>query len=62
MLLTLQAGAWLAFTIMTQSFTAGLFFAAGLAQMSIWALGKHRNYRKEFSTYPRRKAIVPLVL
>lgn len=31
--------------------------------MAIWALGKHKNYKKEFSDYPKaRKAIVPFVL
>ena len=44
-------------------YTALLFTLAGFAQMSQWALGKHRNYRKEFQRYPRgRKAIVPFLL
>lgn len=42
---------------------AALFTVAGFYQMAIWALGKHRNYKKEFSNYPRRrKAIVPFLL
>lgn len=40
-----------------------LFTLAGFAQMAQWALGKHRNYRKEFSKYPRgRKAILPFLI
>ena len=43
--------------------SALLFTLAGLYQMAEWALGKHRNYRKEFSNYPRgRKAILPFLV
>ena len=42
---------------------AGIFTAVGFYQMAIWALGKHRNYKKEFPNYPKgRKAIVPFLL
>lgn len=48
---------------MTQCIPAFLFAIAGGWQMAVWALGKHRNYRKEFSDYPKgRKAIFPFVL
>ena len=44
-------------------FLAALFAAAGIYQMSVWALGKHRNYKKEFDKYPKgRKAIFPFIL
>lgn len=59
---TYEVGAWLCFSIMTQTLTAGLFTVAGLAQMSIWAKDKHRKYKKEFKNYPNRKAIIPLFL
>ncbi len=60
---TYEVGAWLGFTVMMQSLPALLFALAGLAQMSQWALGKHRNYRNEFEKYPRsRKAIIPFLL
>ncbi|XP_050313881.1 very-long-chain enoyl-CoA reductase [Anthonomus grandis grandis] len=60
---TYEFGAWLGFTLLTSCVPAGLFALAGLYQMSIWALGKHRNYKKEFSDYPRnRKAILPFIL
>lgn len=42
---------------------AGLFAFAGFYQMAVWALGKHRAYKKDFKDYPRgRKAIIPFVL
>lgn len=60
---TYEFGSWLGFTIMTSCLPAGLFALAGMYQMSIWALGKHRNYKKEFPNYPKgRKAIVPFLL
>lgn len=60
---TYEFFSWAFFTVMTQCLPAGLFAAAGLYQMSVWAIGKHRNYKKEFSDYPRnRKAILPFIL
>lgn len=60
---TYEFGSWLFFTVMTKCAPAGLFAVVGLYQMSVWALGKHRNYKKEFPDYPKgRKAILPLVL
>jgi len=60
---TYEFYAWSGFTIMTQTLPAAAFTAAGLFQMTIWALGKHRNYKKEFKNYPRgRKAIIPFVI
>ncbi|GBP75292.1 Probable very-long-chain enoyl-CoA reductase art-1 [Eumeta japonica] len=60
---TYEFGSWLFFTIMTKCAPAGLFAAAGFYQMAIWAIGKHRNYKKEFVNYPKgRKAILPFVL
>jgi len=59
---TYEIGAWMAFTLMTQCLPVGLFTVAGAYQMAIWALGKHRNYKKEFEKYPKRKAIFPFLL
>lgn len=43
--------------------SAALFTLAGAYQMTIWALGKHKAYKKEFSQYPKnRKSIIPFVL
>ena len=60
---TYEISAWIAFSIMTQCLPAGIFTLAGAYQMTIWALGKHRNYKKEFEKYPRgRRAIIPFIL
>lgn len=60
---TYEFYSWLSFTVMTSCLPAGLFALAGLYQMSVWALGKHRNYKKEFPDYPKgRKAILPFIL
>ncbi len=59
---TYEIGSWIAFSVMSQSLPALLFTAAGFYQMTMWALGKHRNYKKEFKDYPRRKAIVPFII
>ncbi|KZC06731.1 Trans-2,3-enoyl-CoA reductase, partial [Dufourea novaeangliae] len=60
---TYEVGSWIGFTIMTSCLPAGLFTFAGAYQMTLWALGKHKAYKKEFSNYPKsRKAIIPFVL
>lgn len=60
---TYEIAAWISFSLMTQALPAFLFTLAGGGQMVIWALGKHRNYRKEFPNYPRgRKSIIPFVI
>jgi len=59
---TYEIGAWISFSIMTQCLPVGVFTLAGAYQMAIWAMGKHRNYKKEFKDYPRRKAIFPFFL
>lgn len=54
---------WVFFSIMTQCLAALLFTLAGFYQMAVWALQKHKNYKKDFPDYPRqRKAIVPFLL
>jgi very-long-chain enoyl-CoA reductase len=59
---TYEVSAWIAFSVMTQCLPAFLFTLAGFAQMKIWADGKHRAYRREFSNYPKgRTPIVPFV-
>ncbi|XP_003385897.1 PREDICTED: very-long-chain enoyl-CoA reductase-like [Amphimedon queenslandica] len=59
---TYEGGAWIAFTFMTQCLPAFFFFLAGFYQMTVWAMNKHRAYRKEFKDYPRnRKSIVPFL-
>lgn len=59
---TYEVISWIGFTIMTQTFMGGLFTFVGAAQMLQWALGKHRNYKKEFKDYPKnRKAMIPFI-
>jgi len=60
---TYEAGAWFSFSVLSQSLPALIFAVVGLAQMTLWALGKHKNYKQEFKDYPRgRKAIVPFII
>lgn len=60
---TYEIGSWIFFTVMVQSVPALLFTIAGGYQMIVWALGKHRNYCKEFEKYPRsRRSIIPFLI
>ncbi|KJE97019.1 trans-2,3-enoyl-CoA reductase [Capsaspora owczarzaki ATCC 30864] len=60
---TYEVSSWFFFNVMTWTVGGVLFMLVGLAQMSQWALGKHRNYKKEFKDYPKgRKAILPFFL
>lgn len=51
-------------TLTRSSLTAWLFLAVSGTQMALWALKKHRNYKKVFGAeYPRgRKAMIPFIL
>ncbi|KAH3773590.1 very-long-chain enoyl-CoA reductase-like [Dreissena polymorpha] len=60
---TYEALAWIGFSVMTQCLPAALFAVCGFYQMTVWAIGKHKNYKREFSNYPRgRKSIVPFLI
>ncbi|XP_023167065.2 very-long-chain enoyl-CoA reductase [Drosophila hydei] len=60
---TYEIGAWVCFSAMTSCLPAYLFAFAGAFQMTVWALAKHRNYKKEFKDYPRgRRAIFPFLI
>ncbi|KAF8602858.1 hypothetical protein BDV93DRAFT_607178 [Ceratobasidium sp. AG-I] len=60
---TFEIMAWVAFTLMTKSWASLLFIIAGTTPMIIWAIKKHKAYRREFGTdYPRnRKVLVPFL-
>lgn len=59
---TCELGAWLCFVIFTQSIGAAFFWLVSAGQISVWALKKHKQYRKEFPNYPRsRKVMVPFI-
>lgn len=47
--------AWTAFSVMTGLTSAWVFTALATAQMYLWALKKHRAYKKEFPAYPKHR-------
>lgn len=54
--------AWAAFTVLTLNPASALFAAVSTAQMWVWAVKKHKNYKKEFGKeYPKRKAMFPFI-
>ncbi|SNX86056.1 related to TSC13 - Enoyl reductase involved in very long chain fatty acid elongation [Melanopsichium pennsylvanicum] len=54
--------AWAAFTVLTLNPASALFAAVSTAQMFVWAIKKHKNYKKEYGKeYPRRKAMFPFI-
>lgn len=54
--------AWSAFTVLTLNPASALFAAVSTGQMFVWAVKKHKNYKKEFGKdYPRRKAMFPFI-
>lgn len=60
---------WVGFTLASQSVASAVFTVVGAAQMTVWAIAKHRRYRKEFDgqdgreMYPKnRKILIPFVL
>jgi len=55
---------WVGFSIMTNVAFSYLFTLVGLYQMSVWAQGKHKNYKKTYDkeyTSLNRKAIIPFI-
>ncbi|KAG8690643.1 3-oxo-5a-steroid 4- dehydrogenase [Ceratobasidium sp. 395] len=60
---TFEIIAWVAFTLMTKSWASLIFIVAGTTPMIIWAIKKHKAYRREFgASYPRnRKILVPFL-
>lgn len=54
---------WLTFCVQAQTLGGYWFLLTSVAQMTDWALKKHRRYKKEFKNYPKgRKAIFPFIL
>lgn len=53
---------WAAFTVLTLNPASALFAAVSTGQMWLWAVKKHKNYKKEFGKeYPKRKAMFPFI-
>jgi len=61
---TAEVTSWVGFSIMTQIGMSYAFTLVGLAQMSQWAVKKHKGYLETDPGYAklRRKAILPLLL
>lgn len=58
-----EACAWTSYAVMAKIWGGWLFLALSFGQMLLWALKKHKRYRKEFPDYPkRRKAMVPFII
>ncbi|EIW57495.1 trans-2-enoyl-CoA reductase (NADPH) TSC13 [Trametes versicolor FP-101664 SS1] len=55
---------WTVIAVMTGSYAAWLFLVVSTYQMVVWAIKKHKNYKKEFGkAYPaNRKAMFPFIL
>lgn len=55
--------AWSAVTVLTMSFATLLFTVVSTVQMTLWAIKKHKAYRREFKdTYPKdRRIMYPFV-
>ncbi|XP_004456782.1 trans-2,3-enoyl-CoA reductase-like [Dasypus novemcinctus] len=60
---TYEIGAWISFTVMTQTLPVGIFTLLMSIQMSLWAQKKHKIYLKKFDSYMNRKsALIPFIL
>merc|ERR1719329_566529 len=58
-----EACMWLSFAIMAKIWGGWLFLVVSFVQMLLWALKKHKQYKKEFPDYPRRrKAMIPFLI
>ncbi|RIB05632.1 3-oxo-5-alpha-steroid 4-dehydrogenase-domain-containing protein [Gigaspora rosea] len=55
--------AWISICALTNSLAAWFFIVVGFFQMYLWAIKKHKAYRKEFKDYPKnRRAIIPFLV
>ncbi|XP_069793079.1 trans-2,3-enoyl-CoA reductase-like [Narcine bancroftii] len=60
---TYEMGAWISFTIMTQTFPVAVFALMVSLQLILWAQRKHHKYQKDLKHYPsNRTALIPFVL
>jgi very-long-chain enoyl-CoA reductase len=54
--------AWLMVLLITQNVSVLVFLVVATGQMWVWAVKKHRRYRKDFPDYPRnRKVMFPFL-
>jgi len=59
---TFEVLSWVAFSLGTNIAMSWVFTAVGLAQMTDWALKKHRGYIKADPANKKKKAIIPFVI
>ena len=60
---TFEILAWASLSVMTGLVSMWIFTVLGGSVMCVWALKKHKRYRREFPDYPKsRKAVIPFVL
>lgn len=60
---TFEILAWASLSLMTGLFSMWIFTIISGSIMAVWALKKHRRYRRDFADYPKsRKAIIPFIL
>ncbi len=59
---TFEILAWVAFSLGTGLWASWAFTAVGLAQMTQWALKKHKDYVKADPANRRKKSIIPFVI
>jgi len=58
-----EVGGWVAYSVIVGGIWGWVFTIAGFAQMYLWAVKKHRAYKKDFPNYPKsRKIMIPFVL
>lgn len=59
---TFETIGWTVVSLLSTSWSAWLFNFVATGQMYVWAVAKHKRYRKEFKDYPRnRKAMFPFL-
>ncbi|KAJ3352167.1 3-oxo-5a-steroid 4- dehydrogenase [Allomyces javanicus] len=57
-----EAVSWTAVLLLTQSWATLVFIIFAVGQMYLWAVKKHKAYKKEFPNYPKnRKAMFPFI-
>ena len=60
---TFEILAWASLSLMTGLLSMWIFTIISGSIMTMWALKKHRRYRRDFTDYPKsRKAIIPFIL
>lgn len=60
---TFEILAWCCVCALTLDPAVAIFTIVGAGQMALWAIKKHKNYKKEFGKdYPKRWVMIPFIL